>query len=119
MSEVLSKEQLEQYIDIDEGLGRVRNNKTLYKRMLDMFLNSKETGEFEAFIEQKDCEEASKSAHAIKGIAGNLSLKLLFKLSTDLVEELRKGIINEQALDDYREALEKTRAAVEQTISSL
>lgn len=119
VSEILSPEQLEEYIDVKEGMGRVRGNKALYKRMLDMFLNSKEVGEFDSFLKEKNCEEASKSAHAIKGISGNLSLKKLFNVSNDLVEELRKEIINEEAIAGYYDTLEKTRAAVVQTISEL
>ena len=109
----------DQYIDVEQGLGRVRGNKALYKRMLNMFIESKEIGEFETHIESGNCDEASKSAHAIKGIAGNLALTRLFDLSSDLVEELRHGIIDEKNIDDYHDALEKTRAAVDEAIIEL
>jgi len=109
----------ELYIDIEQGLGRVRGNKALYKRMLNMFIEAKEINEFDVHISNGDYEEASKSAHAIKGIAGNLALSLLFDLSSELCEELRQGICDEKNMADYHDALEKTRAAVIEAMAGL
>ena len=109
----------DQYIDIEQGLSRVRGNKSLYKRMLSMFIESKEISEFEKQINNGESEEASKTAHAIKGISGNLALSVLFDLSSDLVEELRNGVIDEKNIADYHDALEKTLIAVNEAITQL
>ena len=107
------------YIDIDAGLGRVRGNKPLYKRMLGMFLDSSEIGDFERYIKDKSYEEASNSAHAIKGIAGNLGMSALFEISGELVEELRRGSVNQERILEYTDILEKTLAAAGETIERL
>lgn len=106
-------------INVEEGLGRVRNNASLYKRMLSMFIDSKEVGQLEEFLDQNNYEEASRASHSIKGIAGNLSLPDLFSISDILTEELRKGIKDDETIAKYHSILIQTQVVVNETILSL
>ena len=106
-------------INVEEGLGRVRNNAMLYKRMLSMFIDSKEVGQLEDALAEGNLEAASHEAHSVKGIAGNLSLTDLYNISDILTEELRKDILNEETLALYRDVLGQTQNIVSETIATL
>ena len=96
------------YINLEEGLSRIRGNKALYARMLGMFLDNKEAGMLEESLAGGDLAGAGHIAHAIKWMTGNLSLTLLFETSTALMESLHEGKRDEAIISAYRDALEKT-----------
>ncbi|MDR1117630.1 MAG: Hpt domain-containing protein [Oscillospiraceae bacterium] len=97
------------YVDVESGLSRVRGNKTIYKRMLQLFLQSEEFASFEAQLEAKDYQRASEVAHGIKGMTGNLGMPRIFEMSADLMVKLKDGPVDESIIDEYRDILEKTR----------
>lgn len=99
------------YINLEEGLKRVRGNKALYARMLSLFLANKEMEMLEEKLAGGDLEGAAAVAHAIKGMTGNLSLTALFTASTALLESLGAGRREEDQLARYREAAQKTLEA--------
>lgn len=101
------------YIDLADGLTRLRGNKKLYARMLGMFEAGPEFQQLEDALAAGDNAAAGDAAHAIKGISGNLSLPALFALSTDLMNQLRQGDADPQTLADYRQALAATLEQVE------
>ena len=107
------------YINLKEGLARVRDNKKLFRRMLGLFLASEEFAGFEEYLAQKDFAKAADSAHAIKGMTGNLSLTRLFTISAQMMEDLRHGIYSEEAEAAYKEAYSQTRIHVEALIQEL
>lgn len=111
--------EINQYIDVDSGLARVRGNKKLFCRMLDLFLEGKEFENLEDSLSSQDLEEIEKYAHAIKGISGNLSLIPLFEISSKLMSEARSGSLSRQTVESYREILKCTRACVEVLIPIL
>jgi HPt (histidine-containing phosphotransfer) domain-containing protein len=101
------------YVDMETGLARVRGNTVIFKKMLGMFLQSKEFAAFEESLEKQDYSKAADLAHAIKGLTGNLALTPLFEESTKLMNQLREGKYDEAALQNYRAILTETRAEVE------
>ena len=109
----------EDCINLSEGLARVRDNKKLFRRMLGMFLDSEEFAAMDSYLSQKDYAKAADSAHAIKGMTGNLSLTALFTTSTTLMEELRQGIASEATEAAYRAAYAQTRVFVGEIIDEL
>lgn len=102
------------YIDFEAGLGRVRGNRTLYRRMLGLFLESAEFEALDAALAAGDMELAAKLAHTIKGMTGNLGFVPLYEASAELVVQLRAGGTQPQAVQAYRQALEGTCHAVRQ-----
>ena len=103
-----SQEEMARYVDMEAGLARLRGNQKLYNRMLKLFLAATEFPAFEENLAQGDLAKAADVAHAIKGITGNLSLTLLFELSTRLMHELREGKCDEAVIAEYRDAYKKT-----------
>lgn len=108
-----------QYINMQDGLGRVMGNKKLYRRMLNLFLESKEPSGLEEALAAGDYKRASEGAHAIKGMTGNLGFGPLFETSDKLTNELREGPANEETLAAYRGAMEGTLAEATQIIAQL
>ena len=100
------------YVNYEEGLNRLRNNVSLYKRMLGMILASDEFGKFDAFLDSGDIKGAADSAHAIKGMTGNLSLTALFDISVELMNTLREEAVDEGMVASYREILKTTMEQV-------
>lgn len=107
------------YLDIEGGLGRLRGNKKLYGRMLQMFMQSAEIDALETALDGQDYPKAAELAHTIKGVSGNLSMPELFETSTELMNQLRSGAPTSEALARYREAVAATRPLVEATIADL
>ena len=106
------------YVDMETGLGRVRGNAAIFKKMLVMFLTSKEFTAFEEALAANDYPKAADVAHAIKGLTGNLALTPLFEESTKLMNQLRGGPCDEATLQNYRAILTETRAEVEKIIAA-
>jgi HPt (histidine-containing phosphotransfer) domain-containing protein len=109
----------EDYINIQEALARVRDNKKLFRRMLGLFMESGEFANLEDNLMQNDYAKAADAAHAIKGMTGNLALTELFKISTRMMEELRQGIASEETQAAFRAAYSQTRLYVEEVMGEM
>jgi len=109
----------EEYVNIDDALKRVRGNTTMYCRLLKLFLASEDFDKIENALANGDLKTASESAHAIKGIAGNLSLIKLQDESAALMTKLRENELDPVLLESYRDALTKTKEYVSRVITEL
>ena len=107
------------YVNVKEGLARIRDNKKLYRRMLGMFMESGEFATLEDYLAQKDYAKAADSAHAIKGMTGNLSLTQLFTISTKMMEDLRQGVASEESEAAFRAAYGQTRVYVQEIMDEM
>ena len=74
----------------EEALGRLRKEERMAK-YLGMFLSDDSFALLKDSMEKDDMETAFRAAHTLKGVCANLSLSRLFKLSSDLTEDLRNG----------------------------
>ena len=115
----MENQELSKYIDIETALSRVRGNKVIYKKMLNLFLQSTLFTDLENTLSQKDYPKASEVAHGVKGMVGNLGMTNLFEESSKLMVQMRSGAPDEQDLKNYREAVIKTRECVEKLIPEL
>jgi len=91
--------------NVPDALGRLVNNKNLYKRLLDKF--SAEYGDFEgkvlAAFGEDNFDEAVHLSHTMKGLAGNIGALDLHEASL-VLEQIAKGGSKTPELDG---ALEK------------
>ena len=109
----------DRYIDLKEGLARVRDNKKLFGRMLGMFISSGELVALEESFAQSNQAKAGEVVHAIKGAAGNLSLKEIFNLSVMMMDEIRHGKMSRESLDEMKFAYEETNKHIKEVIAEL
>lgn len=110
----MSPDERREYVDLDAALARVRGNKTIYLKMLGMFEASAEFAAMEESLAAGDYEKGAQVAHGIKGMTANLGLDKLAQAATELMVQMRAGAPELPAVDAYREALEKTRQAVQE-----
>ncbi len=115
----MSREERSIYIDKEDGLGRVRGNQGLYKRMLGLYLKSTELVALEEALQAEDAPRIEELAHGLKGMTGNLGLTRMFELTSELMARARKGEIKQPLLADYRAAAEATREHVEALMAEL
>ena len=106
-----------EYVDTQEAMQRFRGNVSIYRKMLQIFLQQPEFAALEKKLGEQDWTGAAEVAHAIKGMVGNLSLPALFKESTTLMNQLRQGQPDETTLASYRAALQATTKAVEELLT--
>lgn len=78
-------------VDTDDGISRFMNNSELYKRMLakfaEMVKEAQITTDFDDSVYDKEIEKF----HALKGVAGNLSVEPLYIAYTEIVRLLREN----------------------------
>ncbi|MDR2822565.1 MAG: hypothetical protein LBV58_03340 [Acholeplasmatales bacterium] len=84
-----------------------------------MFLKSEEPAKLRAAISENNIPLMSDVSHAIKGIAGNLSLNLLFEVATKLNTELKTGVLNRDYYEEYEDILNSTIEAVNAVITEI
>lgn len=76
-------------IDVQAGIQRFSGNKALYEKYLYEFFENEYFDRLEKALLEEKKEEAFQSAHALKGIAGNLSIQSFYDAICPLVEALR------------------------------
>ncbi|WP_082897045.1 PAS domain S-box protein [Thalassotalea crassostreae] len=97
-------------IDIDDGLNRTMGDKVLYQKLLLKFVDGQSDfyTKFAAAIDSEDIELATRLAHTLKGLAGNIGAKSLYQ-AADLLEGTAKANqIQARCVDE----VEKELAAV-------
>lgn len=75
----------------EEVLGRFAGNKMLVEKFARKFIDDPSYQMLTETLEKQDYEEAFRAAHTLKGVCANLGFTQLFKVSSDLTEELRGG----------------------------
>lgn len=91
-------------VNVNDGVNRLGGNETLYKRLLGSFVKSINEYDIQIDFDEEDYDDITKKAHAIKGIAGNLSITPLYEGYTQIVNNLR-GNEPKKAKDILKEIL--------------
>ena len=75
--------------NVEEGLQRCYGNEALYIRLCGTIPTEKKFDELAAALEAKDLDTAFDTAHALKGVLGNLCLSPMYEKVVDITEFLR------------------------------
>ena len=104
-------------IDITDGLKRVGGSKDFYRKLLLKFADSYHGFEKELrnLLSAGDIETATRNAHSLKGVAGNLGATELFKWAGDLEIVLKDNRVD--SLDDNISKVSTTLSEVLESIS--
>lgn len=105
-------------IDYEDITDRFEGNEALYLKLAELFLSDPHMANIEAAFTEGNLGEAERESHALKGVAGNLSLTNLHQLATRMNDLLKTH--DEQAatallpeLDDaYTQAIQALRAVL-------
>lgn len=90
IGELMNLEKLEKLgLDYKTGLSRFLGNSGVYFKFLNSFAYEPDSEKLKKAVETKDREAVFQTAHALKGITGNLSLNLLYEKICLVVEDTR------------------------------
>ncbi|MDR1377481.1 MAG: Hpt domain-containing protein [Synergistaceae bacterium] len=88
----MDEAEIKQYMDTEKALERIRGNKKLLKTLLTHFMNTQDqVAQLKREVKVNDKDGAAKSAHAIKGVAANLSMTALYDQSVSFEALLKSG----------------------------
>jgi CheY-like chemotaxis protein/HPt (histidine-containing phosphotransfer) domain-containing protein len=78
-------------LDVAQGVARIGGNTALYVKLLRSFLDARggTIEEFDGFLAEGNLEAATRLAHSVKGISGNLAATELHLAAADLETALR------------------------------
>ena len=105
------------YVDQEDGVKRVMNNRMLYVRLLTKFKAETNLNELRAALDAADYERAQAAAHTLKGVAANLSLAELYKQALNVETQIKAGAVAADALDTLDDCFEETLSAVDRVIA--
>ena len=85
-------------LDAKSGIARVGGNIKIYANILRKFADNhaKASEDIKSSIEEGDLEIAERTAHTIKGVAGNIGANTLFKCVVELDALLKKAVEQEK-----------------------
>lgn len=78
-------------VDVNQAIRRLDNDKEFYETLLKRFCEDAHYDQLKNALEQGDVQLAFQNGHAMKGMAGNLSLTRLHAATAVLVDQLRNG----------------------------
>ena len=102
--------------DYNSTMPRFMNNESMYRKFLNMLFKDDNLKKLNDAIQSGDLEKAFEAAHTLKGVCANLGFTQLFKVSSDLTEELRGGAPDEAKLP---ELLEKVSSEYKKTVDAI
>ncbi len=91
MDEMIRQQLESAGIDSTDLMERLMSNMTLISRFCKRFPTDTNYDKMIAGIQAGDAEVAFQSAHALKGVCGNLSMKGMLQVLEPVVEKLRVG----------------------------
>jgi HPt (histidine-containing phosphotransfer) domain-containing protein len=104
------------YVNADEGIKRVMNNAGLYKTLLAKFKAGTNLDELLALLNAGDYEKARTAAHAIKGVAANLSLTELFARILELETQIKAGSVQPEQIEQVKAAFDGTIKDIDKVV---
>jgi len=107
-------------IDCDAGLTITQGNKKLYHRLLIKFLQSEQnfTEQFKLALLSDDVDAATRIAHTLKGVAGNIGAHEIQKAASDL-EQVCQTKGDNEAITHTLEAVEMALMPVLESLKKL
>jgi HPt (histidine-containing phosphotransfer) domain-containing protein len=105
------------YVDFADGTKRVMNNTALYVKLLAKFRNGTKLDDLETALAVGDLEAARNAAHAIKGLAANLSLTELFKQTLELETQIKAKAVNPNQMETVKSVFTLTLQELDKVIA--
>lgn len=101
--------EINEIIDVESAKERFLGNYQLFSKFLYQFPDKTLFSDLENAYKSGDAKSAFEYAHTLKGVAGNLSLKLFCSFLFDIVETLRAGNLpDEEEWNKLTSAYNKT-----------
>ena len=101
-------------IDYVEAMERFGNNEDLYLRLAVKVLDDPHFPELQKAMDREDIEGSQREAHSLKGVAGNLSFKDLYRAACKMNE-----VLNASDMDGAWELMPDTQDAYDRVCDAL
>lgn len=112
--------EIKQYVDTEKALARIRGNAKLFKTLLKSFLATRsQLEQLQKEIEANDRANASRTVHALKGVAANLSMSALYDLCAPFEALLNTDADTSKSMAEFSVVYEKTAECVNSIMSTL
>lgn len=110
ISEEIRGELLNVGLDTDAMIEKFMDSEAMFRKYFGKFFTAADevVERLSAAVENGDLEQTERSAHALKGLAGNIGLNGVYDPAKKIVNDLRAG--NDA---DYRRDYERCRGAYE------
>lgn len=119
MADMQPVSNLQEYVDVEDALKRVCGNKMIYKKLLGTFKSSLQYDQLCKEAAAGDYETAAQTAHSIKGVTANLSLKAAYEKVVLVEGQLKGGSVNQPDLDELGEVLQTTLRCTDYLVETL
>jgi len=96
------------YIDLKDGMKRLRGNRTVYKSIMQRFLGNNNMELLKEQIHARNFNEAKKTVHSIKGVSANMSLTAFNKSIVELEQQIKSGSYDDGTYRDVLDNFNKT-----------
>jgi signal transduction histidine kinase len=97
------------FIDVTEGLARLKDNGKLYATLLRSYQKNDLLPKIKAALDARNLEDALGNLRALSGIAASLSMNDLSAKTAQLEESLRGGIVDPALLEKLETSMDETR----------
>lgn len=103
-------------IDLNTGLARLQQNQALYRKLLlEFYCEHPHTSNYiEIAISEGKTDNATHMVHAIKGVAGNLSMTALFEAAKKLETSLNRGEMRRDLLTTFQKQFDRIMGGLAQ-----
>lgn len=103
-------------LDMEDGLHRVSNNTTLYRKLLIKLHDSyeKATAELRRLLDDNQREDAQRLAHSIKGVAGNVGASDLQQAAAELEAAIKDSNEHDNLFEQFDKALRQVTEGIAQ-----
>ena len=105
------------YVNEEEGKKRLMNNDKLYAKLLTKFKTDTKLDDLVASAGAQEWEKAHAAAHAVKGVAGNLSLTELYNQSLDVETQIKGKSLKAESMENLKACFAETQVQVEKVIA--
>ena len=99
-------------VDVKDALSRIGGSMDLYKRLLNQFTGGDHIDPLEEALNTGAMEDASRMIHTLKGVAANLSLIKVSKLSGELEHKIKNELDHSEVFADLKHAYLETSQAI-------
>ena len=99
-------------INVPEGLNRLMNNKKLYFTMLKSFISGTMSQDLLEVMPGEDKQKTASTAHALKGVAANLGLSELWRISAEIEACAKQEAESTQFIPEFETAVAATDSAI-------
>lgn len=113
---MLTVDKLREYgADVDSGLERCMDSEDFYLKLVGRFPQEKSFVKLDQALAENDLDAAFEAAHALKGVAANLSLTPIYEPICEITELLRSR--TQMDYHDKLEVIHEQREIIQKMIS--